>query len=58
MDMVYELNAGTNSIDLYTEGALMLATNGSGNGKVSKYTVMYEETPVLLFDRKADAVTV
>jgi len=36
----------------------MLATNGNGNGKVSKYTVMYEETPVLLFDRKADAVTV
>jgi len=30
----------------------------NGNGKVSKYTIMYEETPVLLFDRKADAVTV
>jgi len=31
--------------------------NGNGNGKVSKYTIMYEETPVLLFYRKADAVT-
>ena len=30
----------------------------SGNRKVSKYTIMYEETPVLLFDRKADAVTI
>ncbi|MDR2571032.1 MAG: hypothetical protein LBD23_12215, partial [Oscillospiraceae bacterium] len=35
----------------------MLEKNGNGNGKVSKYTIMYEETPVLLFDRKADAVT-
>ncbi|MCL2499124.1 MAG: HipA domain-containing protein [Defluviitaleaceae bacterium] len=30
----------------------------NGNGKVSKYTIMYEETPVVLFDRKADTVTV
>ncbi|MDR1891501.1 MAG: hypothetical protein LBQ48_00585 [Oscillospiraceae bacterium] len=30
----------------------------NGKVKVSKYTIMYEETPVLLFDRKADAVTV
>jgi len=36
----------------------MLETNGNGNGKVSKYTIMYEETPVLLFDRKANEVTV
>ena len=34
----------------------MLQNNG--NGKVSKYTIMYEETPVLLFDRKADAVVI
>ena len=26
--------------------------------KISKYTIMHEETPVLLFDRKADVVTV
>jgi len=32
--------------------------DSNNNGKISKYTVMYEETPVLLFDRKADTVTV
>ena len=36
----------------------MLENSGNGNGKVSKYTIMCEEVPVLLFDRKADAVTV
>ena len=36
----------------------MLETSGNSNGKVSKYTIMCEEVPVLLFDRKADAVTV
>ncbi|MCL1835033.1 MAG: HipA domain-containing protein [Oscillospiraceae bacterium] len=30
----------------------------NGNGRVSKYTIMHEDTPVLLFDRKGDAVTV
>ena len=35
-----------------------MVTNVNGSGKVSKYTIMYERIPVLLFDRKADTVKV
>jgi len=33
-------------------------SENNSNKKISKYTIMYEETPVTLFDRKADTVTV